>query len=95
MLYDRNTYCLQARPCIFQPGNFTCWDSEGVKGTSCSTPLFSVLSVGVGAVRHDISEVFECISSICYSGISCVGCSPGTFKLAASKATMCVIFVIK
>ena len=23
-------YCLQARPCIFQPGNFTGWDSEGV-----------------------------------------------------------------
>ena len=24
-------YCLEARPCIFQPGNFTGWGSEGVK----------------------------------------------------------------
>ena len=24
-------YCLQARPCIFQPGSFTGWSSEGVK----------------------------------------------------------------
>ena len=24
-------YCLQARPCIFQPGNFTGWGSEAVK----------------------------------------------------------------
>ena len=26
-------YCLQARPCSFQPGYFTGWGSEGVKGT--------------------------------------------------------------
>ena len=26
-------YCLQAPPCSFQPGNFTGWVSEGVKGT--------------------------------------------------------------
>ena len=24
-------YCLQARPCIFQPGKLTGWGSEGVK----------------------------------------------------------------
>ena len=24
-------YCLLARPCIIQPGNFTCWGSDGVK----------------------------------------------------------------
>ena len=24
-------FCFQARPCIIQPGNFTRWDSEGVK----------------------------------------------------------------
>ena len=24
-------YCLQARSCIFQPGNITCWGSKGVK----------------------------------------------------------------
>ena len=23
-------YCLQARPSIFQPGNFTGWDGQGV-----------------------------------------------------------------
>ena len=23
-------YCLQARPCIFKPGNFTDWGIEGV-----------------------------------------------------------------
>ena len=27
---DRKIYCLQARPCIIQPGNFTCWGNEGV-----------------------------------------------------------------
>ena len=31
MLQDRKIDCLRARPCIFQPGNFTVWDSEGVK----------------------------------------------------------------
>ena len=32
MLQDRKIYCLQARPCIIQPGgNFTGWGSEGVK----------------------------------------------------------------
>ena len=31
VLQDRKTYCLQARPRIFQPGNFTGWGSEGVK----------------------------------------------------------------
>ena len=29
----RKMYCLQARPCIFQPGSFTGGVSEGVKGT--------------------------------------------------------------
>ena len=32
VLQDREIHCLQARPCICQPGNFTCWDSEGVNG---------------------------------------------------------------
>ena len=31
MLQDRKIYCLQARPCIFQPGNVTGWGGEGVK----------------------------------------------------------------
>ena len=26
--------CLQARPCIFQPRNFTCWGSEGVNAAT-------------------------------------------------------------
>jgi len=29
--YDPEIYCLQARPCSFQPGNFIGWDREGVK----------------------------------------------------------------
>ena len=33
MLQERKVYCLQARPCIFQPGNFTGWGSEGVNET--------------------------------------------------------------
>ena len=33
LLQDRKVYCLQARPCIFQPGNCTGWGSEGVNGT--------------------------------------------------------------
>ena len=31
VLEDRNIYCLWARPCVFQPGNFTGMGSEGVK----------------------------------------------------------------
>jgi len=30
-LLDWKIYCLQACPCIFQPGNVTGWGSEGVK----------------------------------------------------------------
>ena len=30
MLQDQKIYCLQARPLIVQPGNFTGWGSEGV-----------------------------------------------------------------
>ena len=31
-------HCLQAHPCIFQPGNFTGWDSEGVVGSGRPVP---------------------------------------------------------
>ena len=31
MLQDRKIQCLQARPYIIQPGNFTGWGSEGIK----------------------------------------------------------------
>ena len=39
---DRKIYCLQARACIFQPGNFTGWSSEGVnvQVTAASEPPF-------------------------------------------------------
>ena len=30
LLEDWKIYCLQACLCIFQPGNFTSWGSEGV-----------------------------------------------------------------
>ena len=30
---ESEIYCLQTRPCIFQPGHFTSWDSEGVKAS--------------------------------------------------------------
>ena len=33
MLQDRKLYCLQAHPCIFVPGNFTGWGSEGINIT--------------------------------------------------------------
>ena len=31
MCYRNGIYCLQEFPCIFQPGHFTGWGSEGVK----------------------------------------------------------------
>ena len=31
ILQDRKIHCLQVRQCIFQPGSFTGWCSEGVK----------------------------------------------------------------
>ena len=34
LLQDWKIYCLQARPYIFQPRNFTRWDSEGVNVNS-------------------------------------------------------------
>ena len=41
---DRKIHCLQACPCLFQPGNLTGWGSEGV--TFCSLRL-SVRSTGM------------------------------------------------
>ena len=32
MLQERKIHCLQAGPCIFQPGNCTGWGGDGVKG---------------------------------------------------------------
>ena len=34
VLKDRKIYCLQARPCLFQPGNFTGCGSEGVNNVA-------------------------------------------------------------
>ena len=42
-------YCLQARPCIIQPGNFTGWGSEGVNGRSKF-----VNGRNVQAVKHSV-----------------------------------------
>ena len=40
------THCLQACPCIFQPGNCTGWSSEGVKSSlSQSAPVWRVISI--------------------------------------------------
>ena len=33
VLQDRKIYCLQARPCIYQPGNFTGWAVKGLKAS--------------------------------------------------------------
>ena len=33
-LQDQKIYCLQATPCIFEPGNLTGWGSEGVNTQS-------------------------------------------------------------
>ena len=43
MLQDREIYCLQARPCIFQPGNFTGWGSEGVNVLSCRLDMLGTV----------------------------------------------------
>ena len=40
-LQDRNIYCLQASPCIIQPGNFTRWGNEGVKSTTANRDIDS------------------------------------------------------
>ena len=31
VLHDQKIYCLQERPCSFQPGNVTDWGTEGLK----------------------------------------------------------------
>ena len=50
-LQDRKIYCLHARPCIFQPGNFTGWGSERVKnGPVC------------GIAEHGHGRASVCVS---------------------------------
>ena len=50
-------YCLQARPCIFQPGNFTGFGSEGVKANRLAADVENrsvkvrVLSIGLTSTR--------------------------------------------
>ena len=41
---------MQARPCIFQPGNFTGWGSEGVKIFAENDPLLKMNDRSVVAV---------------------------------------------
>ena len=45
VLWDRKIYCLQACPCIIQPGNFTGWGSEGVKNNNKNDQVFAVTRV--------------------------------------------------
>ena len=50
VLQDQKIDCLQARPCIFQPGNLTGWgNSEGVKFRS-QTEVRSSLKVEVAVL---------------------------------------------
>ena len=37
VLWDRKIDCLQARPCMFQPGDFTGWSGDGVKKTAMNS----------------------------------------------------------
>ena len=50
-------YCLQARPCIFQPGNFAGWGSERVK----MPPWFSLLTYnGSGCMQWQLVSCLAC-----------------------------------
>ena len=40
LLQDRNIVCAQARPCIFQSGNFTGWGDEGVNAVLLYSAVF-------------------------------------------------------
>ena len=47
-------YCLQARPCIFRPGNFTGWGSEGDKAFRLfSKPLIALHSKEALSTGHN------------------------------------------
>ena len=50
-------YCLQAPLCIFQPGSFTGWVSEGVKGTYMWSPVNYIWSVVASLLSNYILSV--------------------------------------
>ena len=52
VLYDWNIYCLQACQCIFQPGRFTGWGSDGVKAPHVSNVLMRLSFNCRGLHRH-------------------------------------------
>ena len=53
-------YCLQVPPCVFQPGHFTGWGSEGVKGEICcsyiQTLKYSSCSVPASVILEAIMD---------------------------------------
>ena len=58
-------YCLLARPCIFQPGNFTGWGSEGVNPTvlfaGLHCPLREIrVALPSGTYSYHVSSIFVC-----------------------------------
>ena len=73
MLKDRKTDCLQARPCIFQPGNVTGWGSEEVKAPakeldSCAVCLETDDVQNRTADEHEVSTcVFSAIIRLAVS----------------------------
>ena len=42
---DRKIYSLKARPCVFQPGNFTGCGSEGVKISAALAAVHGILGL--------------------------------------------------
>ena len=72
MSWERKMCCLQPRPCIFQPGNFTGCGSEGVKATvNLSSIHISVAAFVIWAKQELVSfvsifrrQVFESKASL-------------------------------
>ena len=60
MLQHRKIYCLEARPCTLQPGNFSGWGSEGVKQATLMNVL---LHVGFAENSHVVSSCGWCLAA--------------------------------
>ena len=63
--WTEKIHCLQARPCIFQPGNFTCWSSEGVKMLSTAPRHYRTRLAGL----INSSAQVACKYRICQAGL--------------------------
>ena len=65
-------HCLQARPCIFQPKNFTGWSSEGVKAEQYQGPGTADSSLlDLNTFQHLIPSIsYECPNEKCKSTLS-------------------------